>query len=204
MQITKQGKESNMAKGAMTKSPKTGGRVYAGGSPNFDERTGKYTSPPPSAMRVSPGVYRAPSGQLVRSLQQPMSQPSQRPSATLPQARPQMAPPLTQTQVGQIPPGFENSMRDAMAGAAQGAFMPKGPASLDMQKPWMYQNPINIRAPYQNQSMPQQQQLDLSQISNMSGEQIQQYINQLQQAQQAQQMQPAPQFNPSMYQSRQG
>jgi hypothetical protein len=38
----------------------------------------------------------------------------------------------------------------------------------------------------------------------MSGEQIQQYINQLQQAQQAQQMQPAPHFNPSMYQSRQG
>ena len=193
-----------MAKGAMTKSPKTGGRVYAGGSPNFDERTGKYTSPPPSATRVSPGVYRAPSGQLVRSLQQPMSQPSQRPSATLPQARPQMAPPLTQTQVGQIPPGFENSMRDEMAGIAQGIFMPKGPASLNMQKPWMYQNPINIRALYQNQSMPQQQQLDLSQISNMSGKQIQQYINQLQQAQQAQQMQPAPQFNPSMYQSRQG
>ena len=34
-----------MAKGAMTKSPKTGGRVYAGGAKNFDERTGKYTSP---------------------------------------------------------------------------------------------------------------------------------------------------------------
>jgi hypothetical protein len=53
-------------------------------------------------------------------------------------------------------------------------------------------------------SAPQQQQLDLSQLSRMSGKQIQQYINQLQQAQQAQQMQPAPQFNPSMYQSRQG
>jgi hypothetical protein len=202
VQITKQGKESNMAKGAMTKSPKTGGRVYAGGSPNFDERTGKYTSPPPSAMRVSPGVYRAPSGQLVRSLQQPMSQPSQRPSATLPQARPQMAPPLTQSQVGQIPPGFESSMRDAMAGIAQGAFMPKGPASLDMQKPWMYQPAQMPQNP--GMSAPQQQQLDLSQLSRMSGEQIQQYINQLQQAQQAQQMQPAPQFNPSMYQSRQG
>jgi hypothetical protein len=202
-----QEKESNMAKGAMTKSPKTGGRVYAGGSKNFDERTGKYTSPPPSATRVSPGVYRAPSGQLVRSLQQPMAQPSQRPSATLPQARPQMAPPLTQNQVGQVPAGFESAMRDAMTGIAQGAgssFTPKGPASLDMQKPWMNQGPTNIGAPYRSQSMPQQQQLDLSQISNMSGEQIQQYINQLQQAQQAQQMQPAPQFNPSMYQSRQG
>ena len=66
-----------MAKGAMTKSPKTGGKVYAGGSPNFDERTGRRTGLPVGSQRLSPGVYRAPSGDLVTGSGRVMPRPQQ-------------------------------------------------------------------------------------------------------------------------------
>jgi hypothetical protein len=73
---------------------------------------------------------------------------------------------------------------------------------MDMQRPFMnqpafpQQNPGIPQSvgqanpnynPYQ-QAQPQLQQLGLSQLSNMSGDQLPQYLNQMRQAQQAQQM----------------
>lgn len=184
-------KQQSKLVGALAKVPtgKLPGRVYAGGTPYFDERTGKRTVPPqspqmgppltqaPQMQRVSPGVYRNPQGQLIQQQQQPQ----------------------------RAPGADQRYILDAVSGAGSAlnnVFGPKGQAPLNMQKPFMNQQPPAQQAP--GRMAPQQQKLDLSQISNMSGEEIQQYISQLQQAQQAQQMQPAPQFNPSMYQDRQG
>ena len=258
-------------KGALAKSPKTGGRVYAGGSPNFDESKGRYIAPPRGSERLSPGVYRTPSGGLMSgqgrplpstgpqmgrgladSMQGMQNYPERVPAGNVPN-RP-MGPPLRQDLSQRMPPGYDQSMLDAIAGATNGisnegpkgrnVFGPKGPAPVDMQIPFINQpappqgNPSLAQAagqatpnynPYQ-QAQPQQ--LGLSQLSNMSGDQLPQYLNQMRQAQQAQQMgqpsadmneqyqispfyaarmqamqqqqpqqmQPAPQFNPSMYQ----
>jgi len=185
-------KQQSRLVGALAKVPtgKLPGRVYAGGTPYFDERTGKRTAPPqspqmgppltqaPQMQRVSSGVYRNPQGQLIQQQQQP-----------------QRAPGTDQRYILDAVSGAGNALNNV--------FGPKGQAPLNMQKPFMNQQPPAQQAP--GMMAPQQQKLDLSQISNMSGEEIQQYISQLQQAQQArqaQQMQSAPQFNPSMYQGR--
>ena len=207
-----------MAKGALAKSPKTGGRVYAGGSPNFDESKGRYTSPPRGSERLSPGVYRTPSGGLMSGQGRPLPStgaqrgqglansmdgmrplPERVPSGNVPN-RP-MGPPLRQDLSQRIPPGYDQSMLDAITGAnnaASNVFGPKGPARVDMQRPFMnqpafpQQNPgMAVAAgqatpnynPYQ-QAQPQLQQLGLSQLSNMSGDQLPQYLNHMRQAQQ--------------------
>ena len=163
-------------KGAMTKSPKTGGKVYAGGSPNFDESKGRYTSPPRGSERLSPGVYRTPSGGLMSGQGRPL---------------PSTGPRVGQTLAGNLPGAND---------AASNVFGPKGPAPVDMQRPFMNQP----ASPQQNPGMAvdaeqatpnynpyqyaQPQNLGLSQLSNMSGDQIQQYLNQRGQTQQPPQM----------------
>lgn len=145
-----------MAKGALTKSPKTGGKVYAGGSPNFDERTGRRTGLPSGSERLSPGVYRAPDGGLVTGAGRaiPRPQTTSRPalanaamqgvapglSAALgSQKQPQTAQPMMQApqnQIYQLPQGqrFSENMAQQIAQyAAQNP--PSQP--VDMQKPWM-------------------------------------------------------------------
>tara|TARA_R110000868_G_scaffold290821_1_gene551010 strand:- start:2704 stop:3333 length:630 start_codon:yes stop_codon:yes gene_type:complete len=98
-------KQQSRLVGALAKVPtgKLPGRVYAGGTPYFDERTGKRTVPPqspqmgppltqaPQMQRVSPGVYRNPQGQLIQQ-QQPQRppMPSQRPGMQ-PMQQPQEA-----------------------------------------------------------------------------------------------------------------
>ena len=216
-------------KGALAKSPKTGGRVYAGGSPNFDESKGRYTSPPRGSERLSPGVYRTPSGTLMSGQGRPLPStgaqrgqgladsmdgmrnlPGRVPSGNVPN-RP-MGPPLRQDLSQRMPPGYDQSMLGAITGAnnaGANVFGPKGPAPMDMQRPFMnqpafpQQNPGMAQAagqaaanynPYQ---YAKPQNLGLSQLSNMSGDQLPQYLNQMRQAQQAQQMQP-PQMNMPM------
>lgn len=229
-------------KGALAKSPKTGGRVYAGGSPNFDESKGRYIAPPRGSERLSPGVYRTPSGGLMSgqgrplpstgpqmgrgladSMQGMQNYPGRVPAGNVPN-RP-MGPPLRQDLSQRMPPGYDQSMLDAITGAANGisnegpkgrnVFGPKGPARVDQPMNGLGQTNTNgvtnwnpgmavaaeqATPNYNPYQQAQPQQLGLSQLSNMSGDQIQQYLNQMKQAQQPQQMQPAPQFNPSMYQ----
>lgn len=209
MQITKQEKENNMTKGAMTKSPKTGGKVYAGGSPNFDESKGRYTSPPRGSERLSPGVYRTPSGGLMSGKGRPLPSTGQQGGQALAGNLPGAQNPVN--LIGSMPPGTNiNEIINRVTGLnndSNNVFGPKGPAPVDMQRPFMnqpafpQQNPgMAVAAgqatpnnnPYQ-QSQPQN--LGLSQLSNMSGDQIQQYLNQRGQTQQPQQMQP-PQMQP--------
>lgn len=145
-----------MAKGALTKTPKTGGKVYAGGSSSFDERTGRRTAPPQGSERLSPGVYRAPDGGLVTAAGRaiPRPQPTSRPglasaavqgvapglSAALgSQKRTQSAQPMmqaSQNQIYQLPQGqrFADNMAQQIAWYAV-----QNPPSqpVDMQKPWM-------------------------------------------------------------------
>ena len=197
-----QEKGNNMAtKGALAKSPKTGGRVYAGGSPNFDESKGRYTSPPRGSERLSPGVYRTPSGALMSGQGRPLPSTGAQRGQGLANSMDGMRP-----LPGRIPPGTNiNEFINAVTGAnnaGANVFGPKGPAPMDMQRPFMnqpafpQQNPGIAQAvgqatpnynPYQ-QAQPQLQQLGLSQLSNMSGDQLPQYLNQMRQAQQAQQM----------------
>jgi hypothetical protein len=66
-----------MAKGQFDKTPKNDGKVYAGGSASFNERTGKRTGLPEGSQRLSPGVYRAPSGDLVTGSGRVMPRPQQ-------------------------------------------------------------------------------------------------------------------------------
>jgi hypothetical protein len=134
-----------------------------------------------------------------------------------------MGPPLRQDLSQRMPPGYDQSMLDAITGATNAAsnvFGPKGPARVDqpMPPPFGYnsfpqQGPSlgDVQAmggntgiyggaspnynPYQ-QSQPQQ--LGLSQLSNMSGDQLPQYLNQMRQAQQPQQMQPQQMQSPQM------
>ena len=159
-----------MAKGAMTKSPKTGGKVYAGGSPNFDESKGRYTSPPRGSERLSPGVYRTPSGGLMSGKGRPL---------------PSTGPRVGQTLAGNLPGAND---------AASNVFGPKGPAPVE-QNPGMAVAAGQAAANYNPYQYAQPQNLGLSQLSNMSGDQIQQYLNQRGQTQQPQQMQP-PQMQP--------
>jgi len=140
-----------------------------------------------------------------------------------------MGPPLRQDLSQRMPPGYDQSMLDAITGATNAAsnegpkgrnvFGPKGPARVDqpMPPPFGYnsspqQEPSlgDVQAmggntgiyggaspnynPYQ-QSQPQQ--LGLSQLSNMSGDQLPQYLNQMRQAQQPQQMPPPQMPQPS-------
>lgn len=194
----------------MTKSPKTGGRVYAGGSPNFDESKGRYIAPPRGSERLSPGVYRTPSGGL-------MSGKGRRLPSTGPQGGQTLAGNLPGAQnpgnlIGSIPPGTNmDEVINAITGTAYGisnegpkgrnVFGPKGPARVDMQRPFMNQQPQGQGSPsmavaaeqailnYNPYQQSQPQQLGLSQLSNMSGDQLPQYLNQMGQAQQPQQMQ---------------
>jgi hypothetical protein len=106
-----------MKRGAMSKDPKTRnapakdtGKVYAGGSSTFNEATGRYSAPPRGSERLSPGVYRAPGGQLMTGQgrilprPQPMARPNPQPASTgLAQAM-QNAQPMTPPQVGQSAP----------------------------------------------------------------------------------------------------
>ena len=140
--------------------------------------------------------------------------PGRVPSGNVPN-RP-MGPPLRQDLSQRMPPGYDQSMLDAITGAnnaGANVFGPKGPARVDMQRPFMnqpafpQQNPgMAVAAgqatpnynPYQ-QAQPQLQQLGLSQLSNMSGDQLPQYLNHMRQAQQMQppQMQPQQMPQPS-------
>lgn len=202
MQITKQEKENNMAKGAMTKSPKTGGKVYAGGSPNFDESKGRYTSPPRGSERLSPGVYRTPSGGLMSGKGRPLPSTGQQGGQALAGNLPGAQNPVN--LIGSMPPGTNiNEIINRVTGLnneSNNVFGPKGPAPVE-QNPGMAvaagqvagQAAANYN-PYQY-AYAQPQNLGLSQLSNMSGDQLPQYLNQMRQAQQAQQMQP-PQMQP--------
>ena len=186
-----------MAKGAMTKSPKTGGKVYAGGSPNFDESKGRYTSPPRGSERLSPGVYRTPSGGLMSGKGRPLP-------STGPQVGQRLASNLPGAQnpvnlIGSMPPGtnINEVMNAAVTGAnnvGSNVFGPKGPAPVE-QNPGMAVAAGQAAANYNPYQYAQPQNLGLSQLSNMSGDQIQQYLNQRGQTQQPPQMQP-PQMQP--------
>jgi hypothetical protein len=195
MQITKQEKENNMAKGAMTKSPKTGGKVYAGGSPNFDESKGRYTSPPRGSERLSPGVYRTPSGGLMSGKGRPLPSTGQQGGQALAGNLPGAQNPVN--LIGSMPPGTNiNEIINRVTGLnndSNNVFGPKGPAPVE-QNPGMAvaagQAAGQAAANYNPYQYAQPQNLGLSQLSNMSGDQIQQYLNQRGQTQQPQQMQP--------------
>ena len=121
-----------------------------------------------------------------------------------------MGPPLRQDLSQRMPPGYDQSMLGAITGAnnaGSNVFGPKGPAPVDMQRPFMNQPAFPQQIPgmavaagqatpnYNPYQQSQPQNLGLSQLSNMSGDQIQQYLNQRGQTQQPQQMQP-PQMQP--------
>jgi len=127
--------------------------------------------------------------------------PGRVPSGNVPN-RP-MGPPLRQDLSQRMPPGYDQSMLDAITGAnnaGSNVFGPKGPARVDMQRPFMnqpafpQQNPGmavaagQAAANYNPYQYAKPQNLGLSQLSNMSGDQIQQYLNQMGQ----------PQYNPQM------
>ncbi len=197
-----------MKRGALTRTPTARstpkaerGRVYAGGSPNFDESTGRYTAPPRGSERLSPGVYRTPSGQLMsgqgralpsrpsgQQLTRSMS-PNVQQIAENVSGQPMKRMPVTYPSTGQvnIPPGaYDSYLR-----ANQANMQPMGAAPVDMQKPWMnFQPPQMPQAP--GQFVPQSRQLSMGQVANMSGDEIQKYIDQLQQIRQMQQQQQQP------------
>jgi len=177
-----------MKRGALTRTPTARstskaerGRVYAGGSPNFDESTGRYTAPPRGSQRLSPGVYRTPSGQLMSG--QGRVLPSQLQGQRLAGA---MIPPSSASS-----PAALISKRPL----APNEPAPMVPPPVDMQKPWM-----NFQPPQMPQ-IPQRPQLSTGEVTNMPGNQIQRYLGQYQQAQQLPQsnisngsnMQPYPQ-----------
>ena len=170
-----------MKRSALTRTPSARstpkverGRVYAGGSPNFDESTGRYTAPPRGSERLSPGVYRTPSGQLMSG-----------------QGRVLPSQPQGQRLAGaMIPPSSASSPAALISKRplAPNEPAPLPPPPVDMQKPWM-----NFQPPQMPQ-IPQQPQLSMGEVSRMSGDEIQQYIDQLQRLKQAQQ-QPVPVAN---------
>lgn len=166
--------KSEKRRGALTRTPSVQstlkaerGRVYAGGSPNFDESTGRYTAPPRGSERLSPGVYRTPSGQLMSG-----------------QGRVLPSQPQGQRLAGaMIPPSSASSPAALISKRplAPNEPAPMVPPPVDMQKPWM-----NFQPPQMPQ-IPQRPQLSMGEVSRMSGDEIQQYIDQLQRLKQAQQ-----------------
>lgn len=140
-----------MAKGQFDKTPKNDGKVYAGGSASFNERTGKRTGLPEGSQRLSPGVYRAPSGDLVTGSGRVMPRPQQVPqqqsvlagalqSATpMPNKGPAFAPeqyPLSQGMMA--PPQQALSIFDIMKmnpQQQQQAFGQRPQASMPVSKP---------------------------------------------------------------------
>ncbi len=153
-----------MKRGALNRDPKVRalpvkdtGKVYAGGPGSFDESKGRYTAPPRGSERLSPGVYRAPGGQLMTGQGRPLP----RPQPMAMPVQPQMSQP---TQQG-FGPKFP---------AAQQPVSP-----LDFQKPWLNQQPQQMQQPYQPPSF--------GQVANASGEQINQWLQLAQQARQPQQ-----------------
>lgn len=90
--------------------------AYAGGNPNFDERTGRFINPPqqmPSMgqqiaqglrpqqplQRLSPGVYRGPDGSLVNSRGGNLpNQPQRQPQATIQPMQPMQPNPYARDQ----------------------------------------------------------------------------------------------------------
>lgn len=177
---------SEKRRGALTQAPSErvnikadGGKVYTGGTPAFDESKGRYVAPPSGSVRLSPGVYKAPNGQLMTG--QGRVLPSQSQGQRLAES---MVPPqrVTLFPSGSVAPSnrgpllTQQPMRRPLAPNEP---MPMTPPPVDMQKPWMN---------YQPPQMPQlPQRPQLSQVANMSGEEIQALIAQNQLLQQAQQ-----------------
>lgn len=197
-----------MARGALTRTPKDKppvkaerGKVYTGGTPAFDENRGRLIAPPTGSERLSPGVYRTPSGSLVTG--QGRALPNRPPGQQLTRSmspnvqqiaenvsgQPMKRMPVTYPSTGQvnIPPGaYDSYLR-----ANQANMQPMGAAPVDMQKPWMnFQPPQMPQLPQAR--APQSQQLSMGQVANMSGDEIQRYIDQLQQIRQMQQQQQQP------------
>jgi hypothetical protein len=112
-----------MKRGALNRDPKVRalpvrdiGKVQAGGPGSFDATKGRYSAPPQGSERLSPGVYRAPGGQLMTGQGRPLPRPQP------------MAMPI-QPQVQQ---------------PTQQGFGPKFPyeqQQLDMMKPWLNAQP---------------------------------------------------------------
>lgn len=148
-----------MAKGAMSKTPKTGGRVYAGGSPNFDENKGRYIAPPRGSERLSPGVYRTPGGELMTGRGRVL--PRQGQGQGIGQR-------LTESMTQAPPPNYQTLIENA---ANQPARRPPAPNQFTPMMPGY--NPANPAIPYPGMAMQQQQPLSLSQVSRMSGPELQ-------------------------------
>jgi hypothetical protein len=148
-----------MAKGAMSRTPNKEGKVYAGGSSNFDESKGRYTSPPKGSERLSFGVYRTPSGQLMagngRILQRPEPQASRPVGAGLLNA---MQNANQQPLVYQMPQG---QSAESIAASIAAGTQPIGQPSAGLSQPAAM--PTNIfgmmrMSPEQQRQFAQQQQ----------------------------------------------
>lgn len=144
-----------MAKGAMTRSPKRAdgeGKVYAGGPGNFDESKGRYTAPPRGSERLSPGVYRTPSGGLMSGQGRP-----------LPSTGPQVGQQLVNSMFPMKRPAAPSDYmyRPAVNGPFQG-FSPQQPQNLSLSQvarmsPEEIRNQIAMRqAPQQPRFTPEQ------------------------------------------------
>ena len=192
-----------MKRGALNRDPKVRalpvkdtGEVYAGGPGSFDESKGRYTAPPRGSERLSPGVYRAPGGQLITGQGRPLPRPQPMAMPVQPQTR-------SSQLIQAIPANQQPMMRPAMQTIAgnlaqqqtynqyQNAARQQMPEPVNMQKPWM-----NM----QQNTMPQLPRLSMGQVANMSGDQIQQYIDQLQQLRNQQNSQVNPQVAPQVTQ----
>lgn len=146
-----------MAKGAMSKAPKTEGRVYAGGSPNFDENKGRYTAPPRGSERLSPGVYRTPGGELMTGR-----------GRVLPRQGQGIGQRLTESMTQAPPPNYQALIENA---ANQPARRPPAPGGFSSMMP--NYNPANPAIAYPGMAAPQQRPLSMGQVSRMSGPELQ-------------------------------
>lgn len=181
--------KSSKRDGAMSKTPKTGGQVYAGGSPNFDENKGRYIAPPRGSERLSPGVYRTPSGELMtgqgRILPRQEQQLGQRLAESMIPGRPDIAtrPPAPNEYVPMMP-----------------GYNPAGPyttypARMDPSQVASF----NVAMQQLQQMQSSQQPPSLSQVSRMSGPEIQALAAQRQQAQMMNQQGGSPNSGPGSF-----
>ena len=152
--------KSSKRDGAMSKTPKTGVRVYAGGTPAFDENKGRYVAPPRGSERLSPGVYRTPGGELMTGRGRVLPRQEQRVGQRLAES---MAP-------GQ---SVLENIRDAwrQTPAYQPVTRPPAPNQFTPIMP--NYNPANPGIAYPGMAVPQQRPLSLGQVSRMSGPELQ-------------------------------
>lgn len=128
--------------------------LYAGGNPNFDERTGQYIQngmqklQEPPMQRLSPGVYRNAQGQLVNSVGQIQSQQPQQPQQS--QQMQQMQP--SQQQMMDAMNAMQAYSRDQFPGRGFQQ-QPGQLAQMPMQNVNIG-NGMNMQMPAQNNGLP--------------------------------------------------